>query len=94
MAVEGADKENFEPLEQYDHSLLRHPDRKDAGMMLAGGVLAVGDIQGQSTLMEARAIEKVHSIVLWSTEGTFPFCPAPQETGHEACLLRCGGKRC
>lgn len=58
MAAEGADKENFEPLEQYDHSLLRHPDRKDAGMTLAGSVLAVEDIQGKSTLTEARALGK------------------------------------
>lgn len=58
MSAEGADKENFEPVEQYDHWLLRHPGRKDAGMMLAGGVLAAGDIQGKSTLTEARPLGK------------------------------------
>lgn len=53
MAAEGADKSNFEPALQYYEALLRHLGWKNLGVVTAGGVLAVGDIQGHPALEQA-----------------------------------------
>ena len=58
MAAEGADKDNFEPVLHYYEALLRHMGWKNLGTVLAGGVLAVGDILGKPALEEARQLGK------------------------------------
>ena len=54
MAAEGASRDNFEPVLHYYEALLRHMGWKNLGTVLAGGVLAVGDIRGKPVLEEAQ----------------------------------------
>ena len=54
MAAEGASRDNFEPVLHYYEALLRYMGWKNLGTVLAGGVLAVGDIRGKPVLEEAQ----------------------------------------
>ncbi|WP_455673734.1 flavodoxin family protein [Phocaeicola sp.] len=56
MAAEGNTKDNFEPVEYYYHSLLRHLGWNNLGEIYAGGVMSVGDIKGHPALEEAREL--------------------------------------
>ncbi|WP_308167917.1 flavodoxin family protein [Clostridium estertheticum] len=51
MAAEGY---GFEETVYYYKSLMKHLNWNDLGQVLAGGVMAVGDIKGKSVLEEAR----------------------------------------
>lgn len=53
MAAEGDTKDNFEPVEHYYHSLLKHLGWNNLGEVYAGGVMNVGDITGHPALTEA-----------------------------------------
>ncbi|MDE7012423.1 MAG: hypothetical protein K2O76_04220 [Mailhella sp.] len=53
MAAEGDSKENWEPVLQYYHALLKFLDWRNCGEILAGGVMRAGDIEGHSALEEA-----------------------------------------
>lgn len=50
MAAEGNTQDNWEPVLQYYHALLKFLDWKNCGEILAGGVLNVGDIKGHFAL--------------------------------------------
>ena len=56
MAAEDDSESNFAPIINYYHSMLGHLGWKDKGMILAGGVMQVGDIEGKPSLTEARAL--------------------------------------
>lgn len=56
MAAEGDTEENFAPVIHYYEALLRELGWTDKGRTLAGGVLAVGDIEGKPVLKEAEAL--------------------------------------
>lgn len=58
MAAEGDTEDNFAPVVQYYDALLAHMGWRDVGKVLAGGVAAVGDIEGKPSLDEARALGK------------------------------------
>ena len=53
MAAEGDTKDNWKPVIDYYQSLLGHLGWKDLGMVLAGGVMNVGDIKGKPALEQA-----------------------------------------
>lgn len=50
MAAEGNSKDNWEPVLQNYHALLKFLDWKNCGEILAGGVMNVGDIKGHFVL--------------------------------------------
>lgn len=58
MAAEGDenDEGNVEPARHYWRSLLRNLGWKDLGMVLAGGVLNIGDIKGHAALERAKLL--------------------------------------
>lgn len=56
MAAEGDSESNFAPVKDFYASLLGHLGWKDLGMVLAGGVMAPGDIAGHPALEEAEAL--------------------------------------
>lgn len=53
MAAEGDSKDNFEPVEHYYHSLVKHLGWNNLGEVYAGGVMGVGDIKGHPALDDA-----------------------------------------
>lgn len=53
MAAEGDTKDNFEPVEHYYHSLLKHLGWNNLGEIYAGGVMSIGDIKGHPALEKA-----------------------------------------
>jgi len=56
MAAEGNDKENSEPVEHYYKSFLNHMKWNNKGLIIAGGVVNMGDIKGHPALAEAHAL--------------------------------------
>lgn len=56
MASEGDSKSNFEPVENYYMSLLKNLEWHNLGIVVAGGVLHIGDIEGHKALEEAKAL--------------------------------------
>lgn len=58
MAAEGNTPDNFEPVEHYYHSLLKHLGWDNLGEVYAGGVMQVGDITGHPSLEKARELGK------------------------------------
>lgn len=58
MAAEGDTPDNFEPVEHYYHSLLRHLGWDNLGEIYAGGVMEVGDISGHPGLEKAYNLGK------------------------------------
>lgn len=58
MAAEGTSDDNFAPVVSYYESLLKHMHWNDLGMIKAGGVFAVGDIEGHKALAEAEQLGK------------------------------------
>lgn len=54
MAAEDDSDSNWKPVLDYYHALLGHLGWKNRGMVLAGGVMHVGDIAGKPVLEEAR----------------------------------------
>ncbi len=56
MAAEGDSDDNWKPVVDYYKALLGHLGWKDLGMVLAGGVMNVGDIEGRPGLGEARKL--------------------------------------
>lgn len=56
IAAEDDSSENFAPMKAYYHSLLSNLGWQDAGQVLAGGVLEVGDIKGKPCLEEAEKL--------------------------------------
>lgn len=56
IAAEGDTEDNFKPMVDYYRSVLHHLGWKDAGMVLAGGVVQVGDIAGTKFLGEAEKL--------------------------------------
>ena len=56
MAAGGDSEPNFAPVKDFYASLLGHLGWKDLGMVLAGGVMAPGDIAGHHALEEAEAL--------------------------------------
>lgn len=66
MAAEGSD---FEPVVRHYREILAFLNWKDIGQILAGGVVAPGDIDGNPVLDEARkvgaSIRQTHSIFLY-----------------------------
>ena len=53
MAAEGDTEENFAPVRSYYQTLLNCLNWKDAGIIYAGGNMAVGDIQSHPEQLEA-----------------------------------------
>ena len=53
MAAEGDTEENFAPVRSYYQTLLNCLGWKDAGIVYAGGNMAVGDIQSHLEQLEA-----------------------------------------
>lgn len=53
MAAEGTEAANSAPVKQYFNSLTGFLGWKNKGLLIAGGVMAVGDIKGHSSLSEA-----------------------------------------
>lgn len=58
MAAEGAGKGNDAPVLDYYHALLGFLGWKDLGHLIAGGVLKIGDIEGQPSLLDAFELGK------------------------------------
>lgn len=56
MAAEGEEDDNFEPIIHYYQSLVKHLRWRDLGCVFAKGVAAVGDIQGNPALDQAKAL--------------------------------------
>ena len=56
MAAEGNNKNNFEPIEHYYHSLLEHLGWKNLGEIYAGGVMGIGDIKGHPALEDVKKL--------------------------------------
>ena len=56
MAAEGEVDDNFEPIIHYYQSLVKHLQWRDLGCVFAKGVAAVGDIQGNPALDQAKAL--------------------------------------
>lgn len=56
IAAEDDTSENFAPMVSYYQTLLKNLGWKDLGMVLAGGVMQVGDINGKPALEEAREL--------------------------------------
>ena len=56
MAAEGEEDDNFEPIIHYYQSLVKHLRWRDLGCIFAKGVAAVGDIQGNPALDQAKAL--------------------------------------
>lgn len=56
MAAEGDSEDNWKPILDYYHALLRNLGWKDCGTVLAGGVMNIGDITGKPSLAEARKL--------------------------------------
>lgn len=56
MAAEGDSQSNWKPVLDYYHALLGHLGWKDCGTVLAGGVMNIGDIEGKTSLDEARKL--------------------------------------
>ncbi len=54
IAAESDAEQNFAPMVDYYHSLVKFLAWKDLGMVLAGGVLRIGDIEGKPVLEETR----------------------------------------
>lgn len=50
MAAEGNSKSNNEPVEAYYNSLLKHLGWNNRGLLIAGGVTAIGDIKDHTSL--------------------------------------------
>lgn len=58
MASEGASEENFKPVGDYYHALLKHLGWKSLGEINAGGVMNVGDIEGHPKLEDCYRLGK------------------------------------
>lgn len=56
MAAGDDTEDNWKPVLDYYHALLNHLGWKDSGVVLAGGVMNVGDIQGNPSLAKARLL--------------------------------------
>lgn len=56
MPAEEDSAENFEPVVRYYQSLLKNLGWKNRGMVLAGGVMQVGDIAGKPVLTVAETL--------------------------------------
>ena len=56
MPAEEDSEENFAPVVRYYQSLLKNLGWKNKGMVLAGGVLHVGDISGRPVLTVAEEL--------------------------------------
>lgn len=56
MAAEDNSEANWKPVLDYYRSMTGHLEWKDCGMVLAGGVMQVGDIKDKPFLEEARAL--------------------------------------
>lgn len=56
MAAEGTGAANSAPIEQYFNSLTGFLGWKNRGLLIAGGVMAVGDIKGHPSLSEAEKL--------------------------------------
>lgn len=56
MAAEGGTELNFEPVRHYYNALLTQLGWTDAGLIYAGGNMAIGDIAGKPQLEEARLL--------------------------------------
>lgn len=56
VAAEGDDEENFAPMVDYYQKLLKHLGWQDKGMVLAGGVMEIGDIEGMPSLAQAKEL--------------------------------------
>lgn len=56
MAAEGNDKDNFEPVEHYYHSLLKHLGWTNLGEIYAGEVLEIGDIKEYPALEDVKKL--------------------------------------
>lgn len=56
MAAEGDSQGNWKPVVDYYHALTNHLGWTDRGMVLAGGVMNIGDIEGKPSLDEARKL--------------------------------------
>lgn len=54
MAAGDATKENDEPVEQYYHSLVKNMGWTNLGLIIAGEVNFIGDIEGHIALQQAR----------------------------------------
>lgn len=54
VAAEGDDEENSAPMVDYYQKVLKHLGWKDRGIVIAGGVMQVGDIHGKPALEEAK----------------------------------------
>ena len=53
---ENNNKNNFEPIEHYYHSLLEHLGWKNLGEIYAGGVMGIGDIKGHPALEDVKKL--------------------------------------
>jgi multimeric flavodoxin WrbA len=53
IAAEGSEKENFKPIVDYYRSMLGFLGWTDKGMLLAGGILHIGDVEKTPFLAEA-----------------------------------------
>lgn len=56
MVAEGNSKSNFEPIEHYYHSLLKHLGWVNLGEIYAGGVMKIGDIKGHPALEDVKKL--------------------------------------
>ncbi|MDV0443096.1 flavodoxin family protein [Methanorbis rubei] len=56
MPAEEDSEKNFAPVVSYYQTLAENLGWKDVGMILAGGVMEVGDISGKPVLLEAEAL--------------------------------------